>query len=128
MELEHVVLLMQFGLELCRALNHRFIVAKNVGLLVDWNNQVSEGSSQVNDLLNIGMSSQHLTAVSGNLNSGLLCGESVQLGLVEEVEDPCDRLSSHQVLHQVLINIVGKSDPFTQWWWSIIRRISLMVS
>ena len=52
---------------------------------------MSEGSSQVNDLLNTGTSSP---AASGSLNSGLLLGEPVQPGLVEEVEDLCDRLSS----------------------------------
>ena len=86
---EHVVPFMQLGLELC-PLNHRFIVAKNIGLLANWNMQVSEGSSWVNDLLNTGTSSQHLTAISGNLNSGMLLGEPVQPGLVEEVEDPCN--------------------------------------
>ena len=75
---EHVVLLLQLGLKLHCNLNHRFIVAKNAELLADWNTQVSEGSSQVTDLLNTGTSSQHLTAVSGNLDSGLLLGEPVQ--------------------------------------------------
>ena len=88
MEGEHVVLLMQLGLELLCALKHRFIVAKNIELLANWNTQVFEGSSQVNDLLNRGTGSKHLTAVSGNLNRGLLLEEPVQWGLVEKVEDP----------------------------------------
>ena len=40
MEGEHVVPLMQLGLELRRALNHRFIVTENVRLLADWNTQI----------------------------------------------------------------------------------------
>ena len=87
-----------------------------------WNTQASEGSSQVNDLLNTGTSSQHLTAVSGNFDSRLFLGEPVQRGLVEEVEDPCDRSSSHQVVHQVHIDAMGKSDPVSQWWWSVVRE------
>ena len=119
---EHVVLLVQLGLELHCTFNHIFIVAKDTGLLVDWNTQTSECGSQVNDLLSTGTSSQHLTAASGNLSSGLLLGEPVQWCLVEEVEDPCASLSSHQVVHQVCIGAVGKSEPFTQWWWSIVRK------
>ena len=72
-----------------------------------WNTLASEGSSNVSDQLNTGTNGWHLTAVSENLNSGLIFGELVQQGLVEEVEDPCDRAPSPH-------------HPFSQWWQSII--------
>ena len=39
---EHVVPLMQLGSMLHHTLNHRFIVTKNRGLLVDWKTHASE--------------------------------------------------------------------------------------
>jgi hypothetical protein len=50
MEGEHVVPLVQLGLELGRTPNHRFIITKQVGLLADRNTQLLEGVAQVNYL------------------------------------------------------------------------------
>ena len=54
---QHVVTLVQLGVDTGSAVDDRFIVAKDVALRTDRNSEVSECVAKVNDLLDAGTSS-----------------------------------------------------------------------
>ena len=122
MEGQHVVLLVQLGMNLCWGIDNSLIVTKDITLVMNGNAKVTKTGSDVNDLLNASSHCQHFTAVSGNLNRGLLLGEPIQRGCVEEVKDASDRVSSHQVMHKVCIDTMGQHDMVSQGDWSIIGQ------
>ena len=113
--------LMELGMDLHGTVDNRLIITKHVALVPYGNSKVPESVAQVDDLLNTGTGSHKLRTIGSSFHCGLLLGVPVKGGLVEQVEDPCDRSPSDDIMHEVGINIMCQSHKLPKWLWSICR-------
>lgn len=81
-----------------RAVNNSLIVPKNITLAVDWNPKVMKRSAKINDLINTCPCSNEFRAIGSCLNSCLLLRVALDWSLVEEMQDPSDRMPCQHVM------------------------------
>ena len=89
MKREHIVLFVQFRMELDATIDNRLVISKDVALLVQWNSQVTKRRTQIYDLLNASTHGNHLAPIGGDFDCGLFLREPFDRSLVGEVEDTC---------------------------------------
>jgi len=96
---QDIMSLVQLGVWHCGAINHGFLVSKNMANIVDRDSQISKGIPMVDNLLNTSSARNEFSSICSGLRSRLLLTMPSKRSLVVEMEDPSHCFAGQYIVY-----------------------------